>query len=62
MRGKIFDPPKFRCKVCKKVIYSKWEGHFATCDCPKESMIAVDYTRYYGRHIGDPEQFEEYKE
>lgn len=57
-----FTAPKFKCKICGAVIYSKYPGHFASCDCPQETFIAVDYTRYYGRHIGDPDQFEEYKE
>ena len=54
--------PKFRCKVCKTIVQSKYSGHFSTCKCPYHKMIAVDYTDYYGRHIGNPEQFEEVKD
>ena len=59
--NKSFDPPKFKCKDCQKVIFSRFEGEFVACDCVDGNYIAVDYTRHYGRHIGRPEKFEEYK-
>jgi len=57
-----YNFPKFKCKSCGDIIYSKYPGHFATCSCFANKMdnkgIAVDYTSYYGRHIGDPSCFE----
>ena len=59
---KPYTFPKFRCKSCSDIIYSKYEGHFAMCSCYENKAdnkgIAVDYTRHYGRHIGDPNSFE----
>ena len=46
--------PKFKCKKCGDIIWSTYSGHFAMCKC---TAIAVDYTEYYGRHIGDPGDF-----
>jgi len=61
-----FNPPKFRCRSCGCIVYSRWEGEFAACSCFKNAEdnkgIAVDYTRYYGRHIGNPASFEEITE
>lgn len=54
-----FNPPKFKCKDCQKVIFSRTPGEFASCDCVNGDYIAVDYTKHYGRHIGRPEKFEE---
>ena len=50
----VFDPPKFKCAKCSDVIWSKTEGQYASCSC---GAIAVDYTRYYGRQIGNQEDF-----
>lgn len=56
-----FNPSKYQCKSCGDIIYSKTPGHFAYCSCYKNEEgnagIAVDYTEYYGRHIGNPNNF-----
>ena len=49
-----FNPPKFKCAKCLDVIWSKTEGKYVSCSC---GAIAVDYTRSYGRHIGNREDF-----
>lgn len=49
-----FNPPKFKCAKCSDVIWSKTEGQYTSCSC---GAIAVDCTRYYGRQIGNQEDF-----
>lgn len=49
-----FKPAKFQCASCDDVIQSSYPGEFVTCKCGE---ISVDYTEYYGRHIGKPEMF-----
>lgn len=50
----VFDPPKFKCAKCSDVIWSKTEGQYISCSC---GAIAVDYTKHYGRQIGNQEDF-----
>jgi hypothetical protein len=48
-----------RCKLCKDVIYSRWEGEYRTCGC---GSISVDQTMYYMRCVGDMDKFERVEE
>ena len=45
---------RIQCKICKDIIYSRWDGEFRSCKC---KAIAVDQTPYYGRHLGIQENF-----
>jgi hypothetical protein len=42
------------CAKCGDIIYSKYKGEFVTCKC---GSISVDQTQYYGRLIGNKEDF-----
>lgn len=48
-----------RCKLCKDVIYSRWEGEYRSCKC---GAIAVDQTKHYMRGVGNFENFEQVEE
>ena len=52
-------PCKVQCKVCKDVIWSRYEGEFVSCRC---KAISVDQTEHYMRRIGAPENFLEVKD
>ena len=60
-----FNPPKYKCKNCGDIIWSRSEGEFRTCKCYTNTKdntgIAVDSTKYYTRRIGNPNNFEEIK-
>lgn len=45
-----------QCLCCKDIIYSRYSGEFVWCKC---KAIAVDQTPYYGRIIGNREDFTE---
>lgn len=57
-----WNPAKYRCKACGTIIFSRYVGEFSQCKCPGDTWIAVDQTKYYSRHLGNPDQFEEVKE
>lgn len=45
---------KSQCRLCKGIIFSRYSGEFVSCKC---GAISVDQTPYYGRYIGNPEDF-----
>lgn len=50
----IWNPPKYKCRKCEDIIWSKYPGEFVMCKC---EAIAVDQTEYYSRYMGNPEDF-----
>lgn len=49
-----WNPPKYQCRRCADVIWSKCPGQFVSCKC---DAIAVDQTRHYSRYLGQPDDF-----
>ena len=52
-----------RCRVCGETIASRHRHDYVTCDCPDETMVAVDGgTDYLRRVFGERADFEEMSE
>lgn len=45
---------KTKCRRCEDIIWSRYSGEFVSCKC---GAISVDQTKYYGRYLGNPDDF-----
>lgn len=49
-----FEPIKYRCNLCKDIIYSRYPGQYITCEC---GSLSVDQTEFYIRISGNKEDY-----